>query len=519
MDLSTSAEKAVLMQGIRKHFADVVALDGVDFELKSGEVCALLGENGAGKTTLMKILYGLLRPDFGKIIIRGKESSIASPAEAIKKRIGMVHQHFELAPSLTVAENVILGLPAKYGFFLDLERSKKEIAKFCLADGLKINPDALVSNLSVGEQQRVEILKALYRGAEILILDEPTAVLTPQESERLFVSLRRLRDEGKSIVFISHKLKEVLAVSDRIVVLRQGRKVSDISREGATEESLAALMMGRSLINKFSERRKPGEQTVLKVQNLTVPGETGRPSLCDVSFTVRQGEIVGVAAVSGNGQKEMMDKLFGLLPASAGKVFLNGRDVTDAAPAELIGMNIARIPEDRLGVGTIPDLSVWENLVIERRREAPCSRNGLVSHRACFETAARRMAEFQIKAASIQAPVRSLSGGNIQKVVLARELAGSPPLILADQPTRGLDAGAADFVHQAFIRAAQAKSAILLVSEDLDELLSLSDRILVLYEGKIIGEVDRKEASLQTLGLMMAGISQTRRKAENAPLL
>ncbi|MFH0802720.1 MAG: ABC transporter ATP-binding protein, partial [bacterium] len=475
------------------------------------------GENGAGKTTLMKLLYGLLSPDLGKVFIRGMETAITSPAEAIKKRIGMVHQHFELAPNLTVAENVILGLPAKYGFLLDLAQSKKEIAKFCLVDYLKINPDVLVSNLSVGEQQRVEILKALYRRAEILILDEPTAVLTPQESEKLFVSLRRLRDEGKSIVFISHKLKEVLAVSDRIVVLRQGRKVSDISRAEATEESLAALMMGRSLIKSFPERRKPEEQAVLNVQNLTVPGETGRPALSDLSFTVRQGEIVGVASVSGNGQKEMMDKLFGLLPASAGRVFINGKDVTDSAPAELIGMNIARIPEDRLGVGTIPDLSVWENLVIERRREPPCSRNGLVSHQACFKTAAGRMAEFQIKAASIQAPVGSLSGGNIQKVVLARELAGSPPLILAEQPTRGLDAGGADFVHQAFLRAAQAGSAILLVSEDLDELLSLSNRILVLYEGKIIGDVDRKDASLQKLGLLMAGICPARGKAEDAP--
>jgi simple sugar transport system ATP-binding protein len=505
------------MRGIRKSFAGVTALDGIDFDLKCGEICALLGENGAGKTTLMKILFGLLRPDAGKIFLRGRETAINSPSVAIKKRIGMVHQHFELAPGLTVAENVVLGLPAKYGFLLEPEKSKKQIERFCLDDGLEINPSSPVFSLSVGEKQRVEILRALYREAEVLILDEPTAVLTPQEAERLFATLLRLRDEGKSIVFISHKLKEVLAISDRIVVLREGRKAGDIPREKATEESLASLMMGKPFIKEQPARSGICEKAILEVRDLVVRDESGRSRLEKVSFTVRQGETVGIAAVSGNGQKELMDKLFGLLPASSGKVFINGKDATCASPAELVGMNTARIPGDRLEVGTIPEFSVRDNLVMERLRESPCSRHGLIDHRACTRAAEEKMSAFQVGASSPEAPLRTLSGGNIQKVVLARELAQSPPLILADQPTRGLDAGAAAFVHGILARAAGEGAGILLVSEDLDELLGLSDRILVLYDGRIIGEVKSSEASIQKLGLMMAGIERKEEEVRDAP--
>ncbi len=517
MDRSAGTEPAVAMRGIRKSFADVKALDGVDFELKSGEICALLGENGAGKTTLMKILFGLLRPDAGKIFLRGRETAISSPAEAIERKIGMVHQHFELAPSLTVAENVILGLPAKYGFFLELEKSRKQIERFCLDYALEINPSSPVFSLSVGEKQRVEILRALYRGAGVLILDEPTAVLTPQQAERLFASLLRLRDEGKSIVFISHKLKEVLAISDRIVVLREGRIAGEIPREKADVESLASLMMGKPFMKEQPAGSRISERAVLEVRDLVVRDESGRSRIRDISFTVRQGETVGLAAVSGNGQKELMDSLFGLLPASSGKVMINGKDVTCASPVELVGMNTARIPADRLEIGTIPEFSVRDNLVIERIREAPLSRQGLIDDRACAREAEERMSAFQVRASSPEAPLRTLSGGNIQKVVLARELAGSPPLILADQPTRGLDAGAAAFVHGILTRAAGEGAGILLVSEDLDELSGLSDRILVLYEGRIIGEVKRSEASIQKLGLMMAGIERKEEEVRDAP--
>jgi simple sugar transport system ATP-binding protein len=494
------------MLGISKRFVDLVAIDAIDFEVKSGEICALLGENGAGKSTLMKILYGLYRADSGSISIAGKSAVIDSPAVAIAFGIGMVHQHFELVPTMTVWENVVLGF--RHGglnLLSNVEAIKAKVADVSASYGLKVNPDALVSDLSIGQQQRVELVKALYRGANILVLDEPTAVLTPQEVHQLFIVLDRMRSDGKSIVFISHKMKEVLKISDRIVVLRTGRVVADIPREDATQDGLARHMVGRVLLQEMPARKTPEVQVVLDVKKLTVLDEYGAEAVKSVSFAVRKHEILGIAGVAGNGQKQLMECLFGMRKASSGGIALKGRDIVRCGPKELIQLGVSRTPEDRMGTGSIGDFSVWENLVAEVFEDEPYSKWGHLDRAYCLEQALKLIADFRIKVTSVHDPVKVLSGGNIQKVILARELAGSPQLVIVDQPFNGLDIGAIEYIKLHLVRIAEQGSAVLMVCDDLEELLALCDRVIVMYEGSIAGEVRPRDVSIEQIGLMMAG--------------
>jgi ABC-type uncharacterized transport system ATPase subunit len=496
------------MRGIRKRFLDLVAADDIDLEVGRGEVCALLGENGAGKSTLMKILSGLYRPDSGSISLYGQPVTIDSPLDAIRQGIGMVHQHFELVPTMKVWENVVLGMQGLASVLRDIEAIKDRISQVSAGYGLKVNPDAIISDLSIGQQQRVELVKALYRGANILILDEPTAVLTPQEADQLFIVLDRMREEGKSIVFISHKMREVLKISDRIVVLRSGRKVAEMARAEATEEILAQQMVGRLLLESLPARTAVQEEVVLDVRDLVVLDDYGALAVKSVSFSVRRHEILGVAGVAGNGQKELMERLFGMRQAASGTVTFKGRDITHSTPGDLIELGISRTPEDRIGTGSIADFSVWENMVAESFDRAPYSSWGHLDRKRCLADAQRLISTFGIKVESVHDPVKVLSGGNIQKVILARELAGSPELVLVEQPFNGLDIGAVEYVKLHLIRIAQEGAAVLIVGEDLEELLGLCDRMIVLYEGSIAGDVATRDASVEQIGLMMAGATR-----------
>ena len=497
---------AVAMHQVNKRFLDVVAADSIDFKVGRGEICTLLGENGAGKSTLMKILYGLYKADSGSITIYGKRVDINSPLDAIRCGIGMVHQHFELVDNMKVWENVVLGSRSnRLNIFSDINGLKEKIVELSEGYGLKVDPEATISDLSIGQQQRVELVKALYRGANILILDEPTAVLTPQEADQLFIVLDRMRQEGKSIIFISHKMREVLKVSDRIVVLRNGRKVADILREDATENSLARHMVGRIMLENLPEKPLPLDQIVLDVEKLRVLDDYGVEAVRSVSFAVHKHEIVGIAGVAGNGQKQLMDRLFGMREAVSGKISFNGKDITNSTPKDLIRLGISRTPEDRINTGSISDLSVWENMVAEVFSEEPYSKWGWLDRQYCLSQSQKLISDFRIKVGSVHDPVRMLSGGNIQKVILARELAGSPELVIVDQPFNGLDIGAVEYVKLHLIRIAQEGAAVLIVSEDLEELLSISDRLVVMFEGSIAGEVSPGNETIEQIGLMMAG--------------
>ena len=494
------------MRGITKRFLDLVAADGIDFEVKPGEICALLGENGAGKSTLMKILYGLYRADSGSISIYGEPVSINSPVDAIRCGIGMVHQNFELVETMTVWENVVLGI--RHGglnILSNVDAIKARLAEVSEGYGLKVDPDALVSDLSIGQQQRVELVKALYRGANILVLDEPTAVLTPQEADQLFVVLDRMRREGKSIVFISHKMKEVLKICDRIVVLRSGRVVAEIPRQEATQDSLARHMVGRVLLQELPARPPVQVQVVLEVDNLTVLDDYGAEAVKSVSLAVHKYEILGVAGVAGNGQKQLMECLFGMRKAASGTISLNGNDITNSEPKDLIQLGVSRTPEDRIGTGSIGDSSVWENLVAEVFGDEPYSKWGRLDREYCVSRAQQLISDFQIKVTSVHDPIKVLSGGNIQKVILARELAGSPELVIVDQPFNGLDIGAIEYIKLHLIRITQQGAAVLMVCDDLEELLGMCDRVVVMYEGLIAGEVSPRDVSIEQIGLMMAG--------------
>jgi general nucleoside transport system ATP-binding protein len=502
------------MCGIIKHFPGVLANDCVDFAVQQGEVHALLGENGAGKSTLMKVLYGLYRPDDGEILINGEPVQITSPNDAIHLGIGMIHQHFMLVPSLTVAENVALGLSSSRGMITDLDRVSKRITELGQTYGLQVDPRAPVWQLSVGQQQRVEIIKALYRGAELLILDEPTAVLTPQEVAEFFVILRQMVQEGHSVIFISHKLQEVLDISDRVTVLRDGAVVGSRLRGTMTKSELALMMVGREV--GFQRNRAlvtPGEVR-LALDDVWARSDRGTDALQGVTLEVRAGEIVGLAGVSGNGQRELAQVINGLRPATRGRVRLEGKDITGANPVELIERGLAYIPEERMRDGMIRDFSVAENLILREHSRVPFARRGFLDFKAIARVAAGHIADFNVKTPSQETLAKNLSGGNIQKVILARELSRDPRVIVAAQPTRGLDIGATIYVHERLL-AERARSlqdehrhgaAILLISEDLDEILALSDRIAVIYEGRIIDIVPSEEATPERLGLLMAGI-------------
>ncbi len=505
--LATPRLTSVEMRGIVKRFPGVVANDHVDFDVHAGEVHALLGENGAGKSTLMKILYGMYRPDEGQILINGQPVTFHSPLDAIRHGIGMVHQHFMLVETLTVAENVALGLPSSRGLLTDLDRVAARLRELGEQYGLHVDPDAYIWQLSVGQQQRVEILKVLYRGASLLILDEPTAVLTPQEVRELFRVIRQMVAQGHSVVFISHKLHEVLAISDRITVLRDGRKIGTVPASETTKEDLARWMVGREVSFRPEKAHITPGAALLAVENVHALSDRGTPALRGVSLQVRAGEILGLAGVSGNGQKELAEVIAGLRPVTQGRVLLLGQDVTHARPEVRADMGLAYIPEERMREGVIKQFSVAENFILRDHFKPPFARRGILQPRAIAEHSDRLIQAYQIKTPSRETPVQTLSGGNIQKVVLARELSRGPKVILAAQPTRGLDIGATEYVHGQLLKQREAGAAILLISEDLDEILALADRIVVMYEGRIMGEVPADQADPERLGLWMAGVS------------
>jgi general nucleoside transport system ATP-binding protein len=497
------------MAGITKRFPGVVANDGVTFEAAAGEVHALLGENGAGKTTLSNILTGLYRPDEGEIELYGEPVRFHSPRDALDAGICMVHQHFRLVEPFSVAENVVLGDHRGEGRRVILRPSvtERRVDELSRQYGLAVNPRAKIWQLSIGEQQRVEILKALYREARVLIMDEPTAVLTPQEAETLFETLRTMADEGKTVIFISHKLYEVKAVADRVTVLRGGRTVATVDAETATPQSLAALMVGREIevARPLEQARQLADVKTIEVDGLTVSGDRGEIAVDDVSFAIREGEIVGVAGVAGNGQRELAEALSGMRDIRAGSVRVGGNRLRGGDPREAILAGVAHVPEDRLGTGLAPSLSVTSNVVIKTYRTRSLSHGPLLALRRMREAALGIIRRYDVKTPGPGTPVRDLSGGNLQKLVLGREFADDPLVLVVAQPTRGLDVGAIETVHS-YLRDAAAKGvAILLMSEDLDEIRALADRILVLYEGRIVGELEAGAASIEEIGLLMAG--------------
>lgn len=504
--MGTNSEPIVQMCQIFKAFPGVVANAGIDFDLRQGEIHALLGENGSGKTTLMNILYGLYEPDAGEIFLRGQSVRFNSAHAAIRHGLGMVHQHFMLVRTFSVAENIILGQPSPRAPLVEnLADVNERIRQASETYGLQVDPTAEVWTLSVGEQQRVEILKTLYRGAEILILDEPTAVLTPQEVNELLDVMRRLKDEGKTIVFISHKLGEVLAVSDRITVLRDGKVVDTVDADKTDSASLARMMVGREII--FTVRKKPAKpgEVLLRMENLCARNDRRLLAIDHVSLDVRAGEVVGIAGVAGNGQTELEEVLAGLRLVENGKIEIRGEDVTNASPRKIGRTGLALIPSDRYQRGMLPDFEVAENLVLERFDQKPFTRRGIFDRNRIILEAKRLISMFDVRTPSVFTQAGKLSGGNAQKMILARVLARSPKVLLAAQPTRGLDVSAIEFIHNQILEQRDAGVAVLLFSTELDEILALSDRIAVMYCGQIVGIVEADQVDIDELGLMMGG--------------
>ena len=499
-------EYVVEMRGIVKRFPGVLANDHVDFNLRRGEIHALLGENGAGKSTLMNVLAGLYRAESGVIRVGGKVVDFRSPRDAIDAGIGMIHQHFMLVPSQTVTENILLGLDDPR-FRLNLPVYDKKIAELGERFGMKVDPKAHIWQLSVGEQQRVEILKMLYRGVEVLIMDEPTAVLAPQEIEGLFKTLRSMVADGKSIIFISHKLGEVTAIADRVTVLRRGKVTAPGFEIGnTTRQDLARLMVGRDVVFQLDKKAQTPGEMVLEVKDVRAINDKGLPALQGVSLNVRSGEIVGLAGVAGNGQRELAQVISGLRKPTQGRILLNGQDISDKSVRQRIRQGLGYIPEDRTHVGTAPNLSVTDNVIMKKYRRPPVARGLMVDMNAATEFAEDLKDAYDIVVPTVETPVRLLSGGNLQRVILAREISGEPAFLLAMQPTRGLDVGAIEGVHRLLLAQREAGAAILLVSEELEELLALSDRIYVIYEGKIMGEVAGDEIeNIDLIGQMMTG--------------
>ena len=490
---------AVEMKGVTKRFGELLANDAVDFGVEPGEIHALLGENGAGKTTLMRILFGLYHADEGRILVNDRPVSILSPRDAIAEGIGMVTQHFTLVPTMTVAENLTLG--EKGDFRVEIRAIEKEISDAAERYGIPVKPAALVRNLSVGERQRVEILKALKRNIKVLILDEPTSVLVPQEVDLLFEALERLRRDGLSVIFISHKLNEVMTICDRISVLRSGKMVGTVAKTATNKTELARMMVGHETFGVQRQSERPQGEVVLRVENLSLHDKRGVQALRGVSFEVHAGEVLGIAGVSGNGQAELGGILAGMLKPSEGKVILGGEDLTAAPPLQMTQAGVGRIPEDR-HASLVGDLTVAENMAMEHLDEF--IHGGVLDRRKIQQNAEELIRDFAIKAKP-EDTVRTLSGGNMQKVILARTLSRQPILVLASQPTRGLDVGATDYVDRKLLEQRDRGAAVLLLSEDLDETLSLSDRIAVIYEGKIVGIMPVKDATREQLGLMMSG--------------
>jgi simple sugar transport system ATP-binding protein len=493
------------LRSITKRFPGVVANDGIDFDLRRGEVHALLGENGAGKSTLMNIVYGLYSPDEGEILIDGKPVDISSPHDAIARGIGMVHQHFMLIPVMTVAENIVLANePTHAGILLDEGAAEGRVEQIAATFKFAVDPHSRVEDISVGQQQRVEIMKALYRNADILILDEPTAVLTPQEAQELFEIIKTLKGEGIAIIFISHKLNEVLEIADRITVLRRGKKIETIQRAGATEAGLARSMVGREVLLRVEKKAATPGEKLLEVEGLRVLDDRRLEAVRGVAFEVREGEIVGLAGVDGNGQSELIDALSGLRHPIAGRVVVGGKDVTGASARAVIDLGVSHIPEDRHRRGLVLDFTLAENLALHDYREEPDSRFGWLFPRRMIARARRLLREFDVRGGTPHTRAAALSGGNQQKVVIAREVARDPRVLIAAQPTRGLDVGAIEYVHRRLVEVRDEGKAVLLVSLELDEILSLSDRILVIYEGRIVAEYG-PDATEEELGVAMTG--------------
>ena len=497
------------VRNITKRFPGVVANADVNMTLHKGEILALLGENGAGKSTLMNIVYGLYKPTEGDIFVNGKKVVMHSPKDAIALGIGMVHQHFQLVPVMTVAENIMLGAESVKNGLLDIKKVAADVQALSHRYHLDVDPYAIVEDLPVGVQQRVEIIKALYRDAEILILDEPSAVLTPQEIEGLFEIMKLLKDEGKSIIFISHKLKEVLYISDRIVVLRGGRVVGETTPDQATQESLAAMMVGREVLLTVDKKPAQPADVVLDVKNLTARDELGEPALRGVSFQVRSGEILGVAGVQGNGQTELVEVITGLRKATGGDVFISNEKMTNASPRTITQKGqSSHVPEDRHAYGMVASYSVADNLVLNTYNLPPFSKGITINRPAIIDHAKKLIKIFDVRTPSPLTPGGSLSGGNQQKMVVAREFSRPSKLLIAAQPTRGIDVGSIEFIHNQIVSKRDEGVAVLLVSSELDEIMALSDRIAVMYKGEIIDIVPREEATRENIGLLMAGVKR-----------
>lgn len=495
----------IRMENIIKRFPGVVANDKVSVEIEEGEIHCLLGENGAGKSTLMNILYGLYGCDSGNIYIRNKKVEYSGPRDAIRNGIGMVHQHFMLIPVFTVLENLILGTERVKGLSLDLARSEKELLEISRKYGMEMNLHAYVRDISVGMQQRVEILKLLYRGADIMIFDEPTAILTPQEIEELYKVMRSLREKGKTIIFITHKLAEVMEISDRVTVLRDGKVIEVVNTDETNTESLARMMVGREVL--FTTERPemtPGD-TVLRVRDLHALDTQKQPALNGISFDVRAGEIVGIAGVDGNGQTELVEVLTGLRKIGSGNIELDGLDMSHKNAGEFLDAGTAHIPEDRLLRGLVLDFPLYENMLLGFQDKRPFARGLFLDFKKAREWSDGLVKSFDVRTPGVNVTASTLSGGNQQKAVLAREFARDPKLLVASQPTRGLDVGAIEFIHKQIMEAKKKMKAVLLVSLELSEILNLSDRILVIYEGKIIAEFKADEATGTEIGFMMAG--------------
>ena len=508
-DSATGPDVPVVeMRAITKHFPGVLANDAVCLEVRKGEVLALLGENGAGKTTLMNILSGLYQPDSGGILIHGQPTEFRSPRDAIEAGIGVVHQHFRLVDVFTVAENIALA-SAEAGFQLELPAVERKLAQLAERYGWQINPRARIWQLCVGEQQRVEILKALYRGAEVLVLDEPTAVLTPQEAQELARTLRELKVAGRSIIYISHKLKEVLDVADRITVLRSGRNVATLQKDQTNERELTSLMVGREVPAASGHGHGVRGRVVLEIEGLRVwndlAAECKVPAVDGFDLRVHAGEILGLAGVSGNGQRELTEAIAGLRRAEVGHVRLSGQDITNRDPSKISAAGLSLIPEDRMGTGLVPTLGVYDNAILKSYRRPPIGRWGLINLAQVHKYAQQLVRDFAIHVTRLDEPIWKLSGGNLQRLLLAREISARPKALVAVHPTRGLDVQATAEVHCLLLELRATGAAILLVSEDLDEILALSDTIAVIHAGRVFGQVSRDEAQIEELGMMMGG--------------
>ncbi|UJF33560.1 ABC transporter ATP-binding protein [Paenibacillus hexagrammi] len=503
----STAAPVVELSHITKRFPGIVANDSISLQLRKGEIHALLGENGAGKSTLMNILFGLYQPDEGTIKVQGKEVRIDSPNRAIELGIGMVHQHFKLVQPFTVTENIVLGMEPKKGMRVDYRTAQEKVGRLSEQYGLKVDPKAKIEDISVGMQQRVEILKTLYRGADILIFDEPTAVLTPLEISELIEIMRNLVKEGKSIILITHKLKEIMEIADTVTIIRRGKVIDTLACASANPQILAEKMVGRDVSFKVDKKEAKPEAPVLQVRELTARNQQGLAALKGLSFEVRAGEILGIAGVDGNGQSELIEALTGLRPVDGGQVLLEGKDITGLSARTISEAGLSHIPEDRHKHGLVLDFTMSENMVLETYFHPEFNRSGLLDYKAIDKHAEALIQKFDVRTPSIYNKARSLSGGNQQKAIIAREIHKNPSLLIAAQPTRGLDVGAIEFVHRQLIEQRDKGKAVLLISFELDEIMNVSDRIAVIYEGRIVGEVLPGETNDQEIGLLMAGSS------------